>query len=171
MKLTKYIRQAFVTSAMNDVPSIDYAEQARVLAQKTMDEALQTLLGKTRIEDMKGWLSRSGLNMPMGLNNFYLCTPQYDYLKLQRPKVWAELETLAAAYLAQEEARATLQAKLEGIAASATTRKALVEMLPEFEKYLSADTPAALRTLPAIANVMSDFVKAGWPKGTVAATA
>jgi hypothetical protein len=45
-----------------------------------------------------------------------------------------------------------------------STRKALVDLLPEFEKYLPADEAKAIASLPAVANVLSDFVKAGWPK-------
>lgn len=33
-----------------------------------------------------------------------------------------------------------------------------------------ADEPKALRSLPALANVAADFVKAGWPKGRKPAT-
>ena len=57
-----------------------------------------------------------------------------------------------------------LETKLMAAANSCTTRKALVELLPEFEKYLPADQAAACKTLPAVANIMADFVKAGWPK-------
>jgi hypothetical protein len=69
-----------------------------------------------------------------------------------------------------EKARATrqtisdLQDKLESVAKSCNTRKQLAELLPEFEKYLPADTPAAGRSVPAIANLVTDFTKAGWPK-------
>ena len=49
-------------------------------------------------------------------------------------------------------------------AMSCTTRKALANLLPEFEQYLPEDTPAAIRSLPAIANIVADFSKAGWPK-------
>ena len=47
------------------------------------------------------------------------------------------------------------------------TRAALAAALPEFEKYLPADEPKALRSLPSMANVASEFVKAGWPKKSV----
>ena len=50
-------------------------------------------------------------------------------------------------------------------ALGASTRKGLADALPEFEKYLPADEPAAVRSLPVVANVVADFVKAGWPKG------
>jgi hypothetical protein len=57
-----------------------------------------------------------------------------------------------------------LQNKLESVAKSCNTRKQLAELLPEFEKYLPADTPAASRSVPAIANLVTEFTKAGWPE-------
>jgi hypothetical protein len=51
------------------------------------------------------------------------------------------------------------------VAEGASTRKALVAALPEFEKYLPAEVEAPVRSLPAIANVVAEFTKAGWPKG------
>jgi hypothetical protein len=63
----------------------------------------------------------------------------------------------------QNQARTRLRNQLEQAAASATTTKALAEMFPEFAKYLPAEETKA-RNLPAIANVVADFVKAGWPK-------
>jgi hypothetical protein len=69
-----------------------------------------------------------------------------------------------------EKARATrqtisdLQEKLESVAKSCTTRKQLAELLPEFEKYLPDNAPAASRAVPAIANLVTEFTKAGWPK-------
>ena len=58
----------------------------------------------------------------------------------------------------------SLREKLHGCAYAVTTRKALVDLLPEFEKYLPADDASVCRTLPVVQNVVSDFVKAGWPK-------
>ena len=62
-----------------------------------------------------------------------------------------------------------LRDKLTGAINACTTRKQAAEAIPEFEKYLPADEPKALRSLPALANVAADFVKAGWPKGQKAA--
>ena len=49
--------------------------------------------------------------------------------------------------------------------AARIAREALAAMLPEFEKYLPSETPALDRTVPAVANVVTDFMRAGWPKG------
>lgn len=57
-----------------------------------------------------------------------------------------------------------LQTRLKGVAYACTTRKQLEEALPEFSSYLPEEEAKAAKNLPAVANVLSDFVKAGWPK-------
>ena len=82
----------------------------------------------------------------------------------------AEVDALKAEMDASNKARKALAEKLRAVAYSVTTRKALAAALPEFEKYLPPDDAAAIRTLPVVANVVADFVKAGWPKGKKPAT-
>jgi Nucleotide modification associated domain 5 len=175
MKLTKTIRDAFVRAAMNDVPSVDYAEQIRA---GTLAAVLEIL--PKPIRDM--W---NDPKLRRYLETHYVCVagninvavPWPGYLRNEegraaiKPEARAELDQLAALMKAQEAQRNALHIKLKGCAESVTTRKALVALLPEFEKYLPADEPAALRTLPVVANVVSDFVKAGWPKGKQPAAA
>lgn len=79
-------------------------------------------------------------------------------------KVWKKLEALAGQLHRQQQTRSALKDRLRSVAYACSTRKALLAALPEFEKYLPEDEPAALRTLPVVANVVADFVKAGWPK-------
>jgi len=81
------------------------------------------------------------------------------------------LEALKEKKEAQDKMHRDLEAKLMAAANSCTTRKALVDLLPEFEKYLPAGQAEACKTLPAVANIMADFVKAGWPAGKQGATA
>jgi hypothetical protein len=82
---------------------------------------------------------------------------------------WLEtLEALVKKKDHDEELRADLHAKIKAVAYSVSTRKALADALPEFEKYLPADDAKAIRTLPVVANVVTDFMKAGWPKEQVA---
>lgn len=59
--------------------------------------------------------------------------------------------------------RRELRDKLSTIVYGLTTTTALEKALPEFAKYLPK---AAAKTdnLPAVANLVTDFVKAGWPK-------
>lgn len=163
MKLTQTIRQAFVSAAMQDVPQIDYRAQAQALVTEA---ARMQLPPKVRaIYDDKN------LRHFVETTSFY-AVGQYVYVPMgkgERLKLndadQKKLDALVEANKAQDERRFDLQQKLHACALACTTRKALVEMLPEFEKYLPADEAAANRALPVVANVVTDFMKAGWPKG------
>lgn len=85
-------------------------------------------------------------------------------------EVKAVVEELEKQNDEQHDSRNNLETKLQAVAESCTTRKALLNALPEFEKYLPADDAAACRSLPVVANVVSDFMKAGWPKGVTQPT-
>jgi hypothetical protein len=37
--------------------------------------------------------------------------------------------------------------------------------LPEFEKYFPAEDAPISKNLPALANMVADLTKLGWPKG------
>jgi hypothetical protein len=160
MRLTNIIRDAFVRAAMQDVPQTDYVEEMRKVAQ---DDAVAQLPPKVRAlyqdKELSHYVNtvyRShggyGVNVP-GAGDFSLTD-----------KAKAKISEMRAALEAQQERMKGLQNKLRNCAYGCKTRKALVDMLPEFEKYLPADDAAACRTLPAVANVVSEFVKAGWPK-------
>lgn len=166
MKLTKYIRDAFVRAAMNDVPVVDYYAQAQTIAQADAleqmpdkikaihaDPAVQGYLNKHIVRLTSNWGWGSNQAAVYAMSDFKLS-----------PAAIKKIEALVAAKAAQDASRDNLQTKLRGAAYAVTTRKALVNMLPEFENYLPADEAAACKTLPAVANLFSDFVKAGWPK-------
>lgn len=165
MKLTNYIRDAFITAAMQDVPQVDYAEQARAVANKAIKDAFEKDFPGLDFEKVKqiGWFSNVGIKMPNLLMNLYGPAKSWDMLE-KTPKVWEKLTELSKKHGEQSEARGTLERKLRAVAYSCTTRKALAEALPEFDNYLPADEAKAIRSLPVVANVVTDFVKAGWPK-------
>lgn len=163
MKLTNTIRDAFIRAAMNDVPSVDYDEQIRAIA---MADIVDQLPPKVRAiwndASLRHWI-KTDWNSYGGVS---LTHPSFDRLETTlRDEARQKVDELKAAADDQARQRNELKRKLKGCAYSVTTRKALVALLPEFEKYLPADEPAALRTLPVVANVVADFVKAGWPKG------
>ena len=164
MKLTNTIRDAFILAAMQDVPSVDYAQQARDLAQKAMKALFAKDFPGIDQAKVYQWFGSSSVKMPGTLNNLYQPSPGFDCLK-NDAKLWAKLETLEAQSRTQDIARSELQKKLRAVAYSVNTRKALADALPEFAKYLPADEATATRNLPVVANVVADFVKAGWPKG------
>jgi len=168
MRLTKYIREAFVRAAMNDVPQIDYNEQAKALAEKTLLEIMPASIKKLlKDKEAEQWINREYICIPGRLQNFYGHASRGDssIIKIKKPEAWTELVKLSELAETQRVRREELRRKLEACAESVTTRAALVELLPEFEKYLPADEKAAIKTLPAVANVVADFTAAGWPKG------
>lgn len=164
MKLTNSIRDSYVRAVMNDVPQIDNSEKMRkiVLADAVAqlppkvralwnDEATRSYVN---IDWYGGRYSGTSVEVPASSATSFALTD----------KAAAAVAELTAAAKNQDNTRAALAQKIKAAAYSVHTREALVKLLPEFEKYLPIDETAALCTLPAVANVMADFVKAGWPK-------
>lgn len=167
MRLTNTLRDAFVRAVMNDVPKVDYQEQADKIIHEFLDKKFAEVFGDKVTRRQAGelsWLRGCSVRTPGGLSNPYTYCAGYGVI--EGTPAWKKLEELAAKHTAQANTLAALEEKLRGAAYAVTTRKALVELLPEFEKYLPSDDSKATKAmLPAVANVVSDFVKAGWPKG------
>ena len=162
MRLTKVIREAFVRAAMADVPQDDYQAKIHKLIQ---DDAIAQLPPKVKAiaqdKDLRHFLkTESHYIQGYNCSNVRVMHPEYQ----RSPSVNSQVEAMLVALAHQVERINALKAKLQATADAVTTRKALVELLPEFEKYLPADESKAIASLPAVANVLSDFVKAGWPK-------
>lgn len=169
MKLTNYIRDAFITAAMQDVPKVDYDEQIRAEAVKVAVSMLPTKVQAAyKDKATRHYVSTMYLNV--GGVGLYV-PGLHDEGKTVEKKVREVASAMLESRKAQEEARHELSRKLRAVAYSVTTRKALADALPEFAKYLPADEAAACRQLPVVANVVAEFVKAGWPKGKKPATA
>jgi uncharacterized protein (DUF2267 family) len=161
MRLTTTLRHAFVNAALADVPQVDYQEQ--VIKLVIADTAAQLppkvrdLWNDPKLQDYVKQHSRY-------IGDCYIAVPGIVNAYQLSPHTADQVAKLAAARQAQEATLQALRVKLTGVANACTTRKALLEALPEFEKYLPASPEATCKTLPAIANVLTDFVKAGWPK-------
>jgi hypothetical protein len=162
MKLTNTIRDAFVRAAMADVPKIDYQEKT---IKVVMDDAVSQLPPKVRAIYKDKELSRFIFVYGKYFGNSYVSVPCGDKGFKLTADAAAKVAEIKESDEAQDKNQKELSQKLHAVAYACSTRKALVDALPEFEKYLPADEAAACRTLPVIANVVSDFVKAGWPKG------
>jgi hypothetical protein len=167
MRLTETLRSAFVRAALQDVPNdhkILEAEAHKLVIQDSVDQLPKQLVFATADPKLSVCLNRTHhwfRNSPF--SSVYVFAPERtDY-------IMSEATAKKVAVLS-EKARATrqtiedLQEKLESVAKSCTTRKQLAELLPEFEKYLPDNAPAASRAVPAIANLVTEFTKAGWPK-------
>jgi hypothetical protein len=162
MRLTKVIRDAFVRAAMADVPKEDYEAKIHKLIQ---DDAIAQLPPKIKAiaqdKELRHFLKTETHYIPgYWISNVRVMHPDYE----RSLNANTQVETLLVEAANQMEQMNALKTKLQAAADAVTTRKALVDLLPEFEKYLPADEAKAVATLPAVANVLSDFVKAGWPK-------
>lgn len=163
MKLTNYIRDAFINSAIADVPQTDYDERIRGLIVKDFVDQLPTAVREI-------WEKESTCEyVYTTYQSFFNVSAAIPVRRNAERKLTIEaqkkLAELAVKSKAQDREIRELKSKLRSVAYSCTTRKKLVELLPEFEKYLPADEQQAAKVmLPAVANVVADFTKAGWPK-------
>ena len=158
MRLTNYMRDAFISAAMHDVPQEDFRDQMQTLLTKA---AISCLPPKVRAfyDDPATRDFVCQTRLPYGFE--YTCVPGLGTLPEGTQEKYTKLKEKQKE---QNTRLRELRGQLRGVAYSVRTRKALVALLPEFEKYLPADDSATCKTLPAVANVMADFVKAGWPK-------
>lgn len=174
MKLTNTIRNAFVRAAMQDVPDVDHAELIRKAVTEAALRALPASVRKvhddaaTRRFLGETFLTFGGVSVSVPGRDGEWRKPETQLPKLSA-KDQGVINDLVKKHDEQESTRKDLERRLHGAAYSVSTRKALVDLLPEFEKYLPEDDAAANRTLPVIANIVADFTKAGWPKGKKAA--
>ena len=165
MKLTNYIREAFLTSAILEVPQVDYKEQIRVDSTKAVLAALPEHVRLAhKNQDTSTYLNSHYRSFGHGSS---ICVPGFRRNGVDFPVLASDdqkhLAALVAKAKAQEETLVNLRAKLRTAAFACTTRKALAEMLPEFEKYLPEEKDKGGRYLPVVANIVADFKKAGWP--------
>jgi hypothetical protein len=161
MRLTKTIREAFVRAALHDVPRIDYVEQAR----KALVEEFVAIMPPevaTAYKKHPEWIAKSDYYYINAMSQSF-AVPRPNNLSLPAD-AQSRIFALAESHKAQQKMLRDLEAKLSAVAEGASSRKQLAEALPEFEKYLPAEGEKATRSLPAIANVVAEFTKAGWPK-------
>ena len=165
MRLTNLIRDAFVTAAMQDVPKVDYQTEAHKIAIADSVEALPAQLRPLALDknlsQFFNMRSHWFHNSPFQSVSVFAPRGGDFRLSATAEKKIAQLEVKAEAQRAERNA---LSGRLRGAAYGCTTRKALAELLPEFEKYLPKEEEKAGRSLPVIANLVADFTKAGWPK-------
>ena len=168
MKLTNYDRDAFVASAMEDVPTVDYSAQAQKLWVETIKASLPVDLLNT-IAKYPDWFDANYVNLPGVLQNF--CTKfcasgnRSDWGKAF-PDLKTQIEELADKLRQQNESHCALRQQLRNAISLCNTLKQAEEALPEFKKYLPEDRDGdkKCRQMPVIANLVADLMNAGWPK-------
>ena len=151
MKLTKYEKEAIVRSIMQDVPvKPDQVLKAEIQAAfvagmsdpikklyKTHHKALKT-------ETVSSWDS------PLSYRTDFIVGD-------------AQVAEVLKPLKAQKEARDAVQTKLSAAVMGCSTLAQLKKMLPEFISYFPSETEPT-KNLPAVANMVADLSKLGWPK-------
>lgn len=173
MKLTKSHRQAFVKAVMQDVPTVNYEDELHKFARQCAINYLPPQLQAMALDkDLSLYFNhdtvwfdhhRTGIGairvIASRSNNFHF--------KAEDGKV---ADSIMAKAQQQRIDREALKERIEGVIASCTTLKTAKERLPEFVKYLPEEMEKST-TLPAIANIVADLTKLGWPKDKQLATA
>lgn len=166
MRLTNLMRETFVRAVMLDVPYVRYEEEItkaiKQAARSAMPEVIKAIADK---EELASWL-HEGYLYAENFSSVRVFKPEdtSNNLKTYCPNDYEAIEVLIKKKKVQSDERQTLERKLQACASACSTRKQLLDMLPEFEKYLPDDEKKVAKSYPMVANVVSDFVKAGWPK-------
>lgn len=192
MRLTNSIRDAFIRSVMDDLPKVkDYKpELERLIMEDAVVQLPQEVKEVWNKPGLKDFINRIHIN-PISVFKFTkdLGSLRYSINSVAIPcknnssphsyntlsynpsfDCRKRVKELLEEWVTENEKRDSAQKKLRAIAYGATTRKALVQALPEFEKYLPPEVSAAIdRSVPVISNVVSEFKELGWPKDSPAA--
>ena len=163
MRLTAQIRQAFIRAVMADTPQTDYKSQIRELALKAVIETLpQEIQDIWNNPKLRGYLCQDW-NYYGKTSVTHPCRQSGSAADISE-EAQKQIDHLESLHEAQDAWRKDLEAQLHTIVFGVKTRADLVKVLPEFEKYLP-EVQQPSQQLPVVANVVSQFVKAGWPAG------
>lgn len=158
MKLTKYDREAIIRAIEADIPKPNKA------ARKTK---LQADIVKHMSPECRKIFKRT----PAALTTEYVGDLIYtggwgDSRAIvigDCPK--DTVKALIEPYKAEDDARYSTLNRLNAAINACTTLKQLNDRLPEFAKYFPTEQQPT-KNLPAIANLVADLTKLGWPKTT-----
>lgn len=166
MRLTKGIKAALVRAILDDVPSVDYKQQAEDLARKALEQRMPNDVLRfakkypDRVHD--GYFSfKSGDGY--GAVRVAVCIPgatSQDSLDGDAKQPIRELLVKAELQEGQHDAlERSLRLALEGI----HTRQSFVDAYPEFAKYLPEE-PEKIRHVLVTTGLVDALTAAGWPK-------
>lgn len=156
-RINKWDKEAIVRAIMADVPSVDKAKR-KVELQADIVKAMSP-------ECRKVYKA-----MPDALRTYHLGDIIYDGNWSSRDVVRGDVPTekideMCEKYNTEDRAVNDARRALKGAIESCSTYKQLMTRLPEFEKYYPKPDAKSMN-LPALANVVADLSKLGWPKGT-----
>ncbi len=155
-RITKWDKEAIVKAIMADVPMPD---------KKKRKQELQAAVVKAMSPEARKLYK----NCPEALRTQCIGELLYDGTWSSRDIIVGDVKDATVKELTkkyQDEDQKVIDARyaLKGAINACTTLKQLETRLPEFKKYYpTVEKPTA--NLPALANVVADLSKLGWPKG------
>ena len=157
MKLNKYQKSAIIRAIMADVPKPDKekrhaAIQAEVV--KLMSPAVRKVFNTTPSALRTQWIGDLAYNGADWATRDVIAGDVGE----------KDIKALCEPYKAEDDTRYRAECSLAGVVEACSTLKQLKGRLPEFEKYYPTEE-APTANLPALANVVADLSKLGWPKG------
>jgi len=154
MNLTKIHKQAIVRAVMQDLPPIDAVARANAVKEaivKAMSPEVRKLF-KTHPAALRT-TSVAYTNPFRRWGNDVTVGDVTD----------AQIKEIIKPYEKQEEERAQAERRLFHAFEGINTLKQALTTFPEFKKYYPTEAEPT-KNLPALANVMADLSKLGWPK-------
>lgn len=173
MNLAKHHKEAIVAAVIADIPRARKDPPGD--AQKIMDADIAKFAPKEIAALWKDKALACYLDIGNDPISYFAINQRYSaklysvQVRFPRKHTMSDAgkEAMKALYdelIGEAGAIAAAETALANSIAGLRTRKAFVAMFPELEKYAPPE-PAMGTNLPAIANVMADLTKLGWPKG------
>ena len=155
MRLDKYVKSSIVRAIMQDVPPVDKAAR-RLAVQAAIVKAMSPEVRKV-FRSNPGALRTAYTGDVVELDD-------YNSRSITVGDVTDDqLEEILKPYKEEDRVRYDTKRKLQGIVEGCSTLKQLQTLLPEFKQYMPTEA-APTKNLPAVANVVADLSKLGWPK-------
>jgi hypothetical protein len=154
MNLTKIHKQAIVRSILNDTPALPrekWAEEIKAAIVKAMSPEVRKIY-KTKPHALR----RATV---MYINPHRTWGDDFPVGDVTKEQINEIVEPYDKKVKERQDAERTLTAAFEGI----RTLKQAEATFPEFKKYYPTEAQPT-KNLPALANVVADLTKLGWPK-------
>jgi hypothetical protein len=151
MRLDKHTKQAILRSIVDDIPR-PTVEKDKQAIQEALVKGMSPLARKLYKQSPNA-LAKDRVGYDHGFDyGFMVFVGDADFAAVMKP------------YVDAKDQRREVYNKLKGIIDGCSTLKQLKTLLPEVEKYMPSEA-APTKNPTAVANVVADLTRLGWPKG------
>lgn len=158
MRLNQQLRRVIVRAIIQDMPKPDYAKRAAEI-RKQIDDAMTPEVKRFHKKYPEVCKTDTYVDFANSVTGGYANVFTGDLTD-------AQVAAILKPYEAEDTARRQAKQQLEKAISGFTTTQQIAKAYPEFAKYLPTDAQLS-KNLPALANVVADLAKLGWPKGGV----